>query len=118
MRADLRKYQILLLIFCSIVIFLLNFNSKGTTTDSVNVLITRDSLKNVKLGLELYKAEFGEYPRTLDEFVLRKEITDRSVIEDAWGNDYHYVRLNGEYILFSNGRDNKPYTTDDIHPEK
>jgi hypothetical protein len=49
---------------------------------------------------------------------MRKGITDRSVIEDAWGNDYHYVRLNGEYILFSNGRDNKPYTTDDVHPEE
>jgi len=105
--ADIKKHQILCLLFCLIIIFLLNFNSKGTTTDSVNVLITRDSLKNVKLGLELYKREFGEYPQTLDEFVMRKGITDRSVIKDAWGNDYHYVRLNSEYILFSNGRDNK-----------
>jgi len=89
-------------------------NSKGTTKDTVNAHITRESLKNVQLALELYKREFGSFPETLDELLSRKNITERSIIEDAWGRTYHYVKIGDAYELFSTGRDGRPFTPDDV----
>lgn len=91
-------------------------DSKGTTKDNVNAHITRESIKNVELALSLYRREFGSYPETLDELLSRKNISDRSIIEDAWGDTYHYVKIGDTYELFSNGRDGTPFTPDDIHP--
>ena len=91
-------------------------DSKGTTKDIVNAHITRTGLKNVKIALSLYRTEFGEYPVTLDELLMRKGISERSIIEDAWGRTYYYVKIEDTYSLFSKGRDGKPYTSDDIHP--
>jgi hypothetical protein len=93
-------------------------NEKGTAKDSVNAMITRTTLKNITIGLALYHQQFGEYPKTLSEFLVRKGITDRSVIEDGWGRTLHYTKVNDGYILFSNGRDGKPFTDDDLYPEK
>jgi len=90
--------------------------SKRTTKDVVNTFITRESIKNINLALELYHNEFGEYPVTLDELLFRKGIQDRSIIEDAWGKTYHYTKLDDTYIIFSLGGDGKPYTPDDVHP--
>ncbi len=101
---------------CILILFIFNCNSRGTTTDSVNILVTRDSLKNVEIALELYKREFGEYPESLEELLIRKGITNRNIIQDAWGRPYHYVKTVDSYILFSKGRDKKPYTPDDVHP--
>lgn len=89
----------------------------STVQEDVNRLITRDGLRTMQIALELYRRETGAYPRTLEEILRRKNITDRSVIQDAWGNPYHYTLLNGEYQLFSVGADGKAFTGDDIHPE-
>jgi hypothetical protein len=115
-RAGRWRFLILLVLFSS-VLLCTSCNSKGTTKDIVNAHITRESLKNVEIALELYRKEFGNLPETLDELLMRKGITDRSIIEDAWGRTYHYVKLDDSYNLFSNGRDGKPFTSDDIHPK-
>jgi len=104
--------------FLLLVPFFNACDSKGTTTDSVNVLITKTTLKNLTIALELYKKEFGEYPRTLDELLVRKGITERSIIEDAWGRPLHYVKISNSYALFSAGRDKKPFTDDDVLPSQ
>jgi hypothetical protein len=91
--------------------------TRGTPKDSVNILITRDTLKNITIGLELYRQEYGEYPQTLDEFLTRKGITDRDIAKDGWGNPLYYTRLNNGYSLFSKGRDGKAFTDDDLHLE-
>jgi hypothetical protein len=90
-------------------------DSKGTTKDVVNAHITRESLKNVQLALELFRREFGSYPETLDELLVKKNIMEKSIIEDAWGRVYHYVKIGDTYELFSTGRDGKPFTADDVH---
>lgn len=100
---------------CILFLFI-SCNSKGTTKDNVNALVTRDGLKNVKIALELYRQELGEYPVTLDELLIRMGITEESIIRDAWGYDYHYTKIEDTYELFSVGRDKKPYTGDDVHP--
>jgi|GEM_PF-2429996 len=110
---------IIIMMFSLLLVPLFNAcNSKGTTTDSVNVLITKTTLKNLTIALELYKKEFGEYPRTLDELLMRKGITERSIIEDAWGRPLHYVKISNSYALFSAGRDKKPFTKDDVLPSQ
>jgi len=115
-RAKLLMFLLLLTILPCVVLHS-SCNSKGTTKDIVNAHITRESLKNVQIALELYSKEFGSYPETLDELLIRKGITERSIIEDAWGRTYHYVKIGDSYNLFSTGRDGKPFTSDDIHPK-
>ncbi|MFW6180898.1 MAG: type II secretion system protein GspG [Spirochaetota bacterium] len=89
----------------------------STVQEEVNRLITRDGLRTMQIALELYRRETGAYPRDLEEILRHKNITERSVIQDAWGNPYHYTRLDGTYQLFSVGADGKAFTGDDIHPE-
>jgi hypothetical protein len=107
---------VIIFLCISITLLYSGCGTKGTTKDIVNAYVTRSGLKNMKIALELYRNEFGEYPETLDELLMRKGITERSIIEDAWGNTYHYVKKGDTYDLFSNGRDGKPFTSDDIHP--
>ncbi len=90
--------------------------SRKTPTDSVNSLITHDGLKTMSLALELYKREFGEYPDTLEELFKNKNIQDTGILKDAWGRPYYYEKLSGHYVLFSAGKDGKPFTVDDILP--
>lgn len=109
-----------ILIIISAGIFATQFVSCGkklSPKNSVNTLITKDGLKALVIGLDLYKKEFGEYPNTLEEFLRNKNITDRQVIEDGWGREYHYTKMGDQYVLFSNGSDGKPFTDDDIYPE-
>jgi hypothetical protein len=118
------RRRTILLLFTAGVLFGLLFGcdrEEGARSysprDSVNRLITRDGLKAMTIALELYKQEFGAYPDTLEEILRNKDIDDESVIHDAWGREYHYVKLGGEYSLFSPGKDGKPFTDDDIYPE-
>jgi hypothetical protein len=106
------------IIFGSLLLasFLGGCNPKGSPADSVNVLITKSGLKVMVLALEGYKMEYGEYPEILDQLLMRKNITEREVIQDAWGREYRYVKIAGGYVLFSLGRDGKPFTDDDIYP--
>jgi len=107
-----------LLLTVTVVLSVPSCNSKGTAKDTVNAFVTRESLKNVIIALELYRKEFGEYPKTLDELLLKKGIKERDIIEDAWGRTYHYVRTDDSYVIFSMGHDGKPYTKDDIYPAR
>jgi hypothetical protein len=96
---------------------LLNGCGKGKNASThTNIFITRESLANVKLAVELYRREFGEYPDSLDGLLSRKSIGDKRIIQDAWGRKYHYARSGDGYVLFSKGGDGEPYTKDDVYP--
>jgi len=111
--------RITCIITFSLFILFLIFSCKGKTSkDTVNAFITKDIFKNIILALELYKKEFGEYPKTLDELLQRKGINDRTIIEDAWGREYYYVRIKYSYKIFSLGPDGKAFTKDDLYPPK
>jgi len=103
-------------LFLAVLLSAVACNAKGTPKDSVNILITKDGLKTMQIALELYKNEFGKYPETLEEILRYKGITEQQIIEDAWGREYHYLRLGKTYVLFSKGRDGKSFTEDDIYP--
>lgn len=108
-----------LLLLCTLVPSALAAGCRrgSTVEDEVNRLITRDGLRTMQIALELYRRETGRYPGSLEDILRHKNIDDRTVIEDAWGNRYHYTLLNGEYVLFSMGSDGRPFTGDDIHPQ-
>ena len=112
----IKKCLFSLIFFILFLGLLSNCSRTSTPTDNVNALITKDSLKNIEIGLELYKREFGEYPETLDEWLIKKGITKKDIIEDAWGRKYYYIKVNDSYTLFSVGKDKKAHTQDDIHP--
>ena len=90
---------------------------RNSPADSVSILLTKDGLHTVEVALELYKKEYGAYPETLDEILMKKGITEREVIEDGWDREYRYIKMGPEYVLFSMGRDGKAYTDDDIYPD-
>ena len=113
-RRNYKRFFLPLLGFFLLLMLASSCNSKGTTKDIVNAYVTRESLKNVQVALELYRKEFGTYPETLDELLMRKGITERSIIEDAWGRTYHYVKTGDSTEIFSTGGDGKPFTRDDI----
>jgi len=110
----MKIFIFLLLISCFAIVILPACNPKGTPEDSVNILITKDGLKNISIALELYNKEFGQYPETLDELLLKKGISDKSIIKDAWGKPYYYKKIGDGYQLFSMGKDGKPFTKWDI----
>ena len=112
----IKQCLILLVIFIPSLGLLSNCSQTTTPTDNINTLITKDSLKNIEIGLELYRREFGEYPETLDEWLIKKGITKKDIIEDAWGRKYYYIKVNDSYTLFSVGKDKKVHTQDDVHP--
>jgi hypothetical protein len=116
MMVRIKKCLFLLVIFTPSIGFLSNCTQVKTPKDNINALITKDSLKNIEIGLELYRREFGEYPETLDEWLIKKGITRKNIIEDAWGRKYYYLKVNDSYTLFSVGRDKKAHTEDDVHP--
>jgi hypothetical protein len=84
--------------------------------DSVKKMVTRSGLQTIDLAVRLYHGERGRYPETLDEILRSKNISDRSLIEDAWGREYYYERLDNGYVLFSPGKDGEPFTVDDVYP--
>jgi len=90
---------------------------RNSPADSVSTLVTKDGLDTVEVALKLYKKEYGEYPETLEEILIKKGIAERDVIEDGWGREYRYIKMGEVYELFSMGRDGKPYTNDDIYPD-
>lgn len=108
--------KVLILLIAPFLVF--TCNSKGTIEDSVNVLVTQDALKNLTIALELYRKESGRYPKSLEELLIKKGISERSIIEDAWKQPYYYLKTEGSYTLFSLGRDGKPFTRDDVKPPK
>jgi len=110
--------RLFFILILALVLFFFGCESKRTAKDVVNTYITRESLKNIELALKLYHNEFGEYPLTLDEFLIKKGIQDRSIIEDAWGKTYYYTRVDDSYIIFSKGGDGRSYTPDDVYPSK
>ena len=84
----------------------------GAKSDSARVQI-----EAISTGVDLYRLELGKLPPDLEALVSRPSGEDRwngpylrkaSVPKDPWGNDYHYRSPgeNGDYDLYSLGRDN------------
>ena len=111
------KASIILLVTLTFSLpFLGDCSRVRTPEDNVSALITKDGLKNIQTALELYKSEFGEYPETLEELLIKKGITRKDIIEDAWNRKYYYLKIDDGYTLFSAGKDKKYHTKDDIYP--
>jgi hypothetical protein len=82
---------------------------------------TRSSIKNVLIGLKLYRVSLGEYPDNLDTLLVRREpygpgpfIDAPEIPKDGWGRDLRYQKEGGQFLLCSAGPDGLFDTPDDI----
>lgn len=64
------------------------------------------AVDDLRFKIEVYRAEHGLYPETLDM------VSKRS---DPWGNAYIYKQNSGSFIVLSRGPDGKEGTPDDIY---
>jgi hypothetical protein len=76
-----------------------------------NVRFAQLDEKALAEGVDLFVAETGHTPETLNELVPRylKEIR-----KDPWGSDYAYIRSGDSYDVYSYGPDKAPGSADDI----
>jgi hypothetical protein len=80
--------------------------------------ITRKNLTGVYNEVLNYKCRFGEYPDSLD--VLTKYssyLYINDILSKNRNDKFYYQVQNDTFLLFSVGRDTKPFTKDDIIPE-
>jgi general secretion pathway protein G len=81
--------------------------------DDAEVTATRAQMRNLEVALDMYRMNHSRYPATEEglEALLNPPDRDRGYIDnipkDAWNNEYmyRYPGENGEYDLFSYGRD-------------
>jgi hypothetical protein len=64
------------------------------------------AIENMRLNIEVYKFERGEYPETLEAV---------SNTLDPWGRSYIYKRAENTFIIMSAGADGEKGTKDDIY---
>jgi hypothetical protein len=61
--------------------------------------VARSQLSRLSAALEVYRAERGEYPQSLDALV-EASLATRADLRWPWGEDYHYRRdADGGYVL-------------------
>jgi type II secretory pathway pseudopilin PulG len=78
-----------------------------------NAVEVEVALKNVRIALENYRVEQGEYPESL-EILVKGGRLDKTGVVDPWGTPLVYQRPEpGKYVLKSLGPD-KQEGTDDI----
>jgi general secretion pathway protein G len=99
------------------------FNQEGTPK---RVLRTYDSLRNIRIALELFRRHCGRYPTTdegLKSLVRNPGATGwrgpyvQEMRPDLWKRPFYYRVAETNVVLYSGGPDRKPGTADDIRPE-
>ena len=82
----------------------------------------KEDLGRIQNALELHKKHYGYYPENYKELLSIGYLTDGDDV-DPWGNAFRYEALHSKeskrednYLLGSNGPDQKPDTKDDIEP--
>ncbi len=99
------SYYLLPLLVIAIA-FLLSLFSVFLDTGSIYRRVSASSaVDDLRFKIEVYQAEHGSYPATLD-MVSNKP--------DPWGNAYIYTQKGGSFILRSAGPDGIEGTPDDI----
>jgi len=105
-KKPLASYNILPLLVIAIA-FLLSLLSVFLDTGSIYRKFTASSaVDDLRFRIEVYRAEHGAYPATLDKVSQRT---------DPWGNSYIYKQGNSSFIVLSTGPDGKEGTPDDIY---
>lgn len=92
--------------FLITIVFLTSYTSMKVNRATTN------RLHWISQFLELEKAATNEYPYNLDCYEYKTI--------DGWKKPLIYKRINDgkDYVLFSVGKDQIPYTDDDVHTKK
>jgi len=85
--------------------------------------IAQSNLNDLVKNIEFYKLQNGTYPDSLQQVVTKDSFTsiyDPSQVSFTSDNQqqqvFQYHKKGNKYLLFSVGKDGKPYTADDIYP--
>ena len=106
---------------------------KSGTFDKLRTQSTEMFLNNLTIELQNYKCKYGRYPDSLEEVSKLNSmivITDifnqnnaknkfdkqKETLNDKKSGNYFYKLEKDSFILFSVGKDGKPFTEDDILP--
>lgn len=99
------------------------FNPGGTPK---RILRTYDSVRNIRIALELFRRHCGRYPSTEEGLhaLVRKPRAEgwrgpylQKMERDLWKRPFYYRRAATNLVLFSAGPDRIPDTPDDIVAE-
>ena len=105
-KKPMASYNILPLLVISLA-FLFSLFAVFLDTGSIYRKFTASAaVDDLRFKIEVFRAQHGEYPATLD-MVSRRT--------DPWGNAYIYQHDNGSFILRSAGPDGREGTPDDIY---
>jgi hypothetical protein len=107
----------LTVIIYSILGFSFYSMKKSGTIDSAVESFTKTNIKSVHTEILNYKCKNGKYPDSL--YQLRKDnayVFINDPFSESKHNEFYYKIENDTFILFSIGKDRKPFTKDDIYP--
>ena len=67
----------------------------------------------ISMYLEYYKMDYGQYPTSEEGLSALKKLPAcnrgwESLVRDPEGKPFHYRLVNGQYLIYSYGRDEKP----------
>jgi len=100
------SYNIIPLLVIALAFLLSLFSVFLDTGNLYRKFTVSSSVDDLRFKIEVYRAEHGSYPSTLDM------VSKRS---DPWGNAYIYKQDGGSFIVRSPGPDGKEGTPDDIY---
>jgi hypothetical protein len=105
-------------------LFYFGFVQKGGVYDDLRVQLSKSTITSLVQSIEFYKTQNGQYPKSLE--VLRKSLPENSLVlvhdptDVKLGGEpryYHYELEGSEnYYLLGVGKDELPYTSDDVLP--
>jgi len=73
-----------------------------------------DRLDELATEIEGFRETNGRYPTVLAELYQRANTARIRTLIDPWGTAFSYRRSKSKYVLFSNGPDRLPGTSDDL----
>jgi cell division protein FtsL len=98
------------------------FKNSENDFKSLYVELTKNQLHQLKNDIDIYKTNYGKYPKSLEELEKTNKfinINDPILLNKEDKNIktvFEYKCTNDTVVLFSVGHDGKPNTKDDIYP--
>lgn len=93
----------------------LNF---GSSSDDARNTDTRTAIGTIDQAIQIYRMKTGYLPKSLNDLTVRINGEDpllpHGILQDAWGNSFHYKVIDKKYTITSAGADGRMGSLDDI----
>lgn len=108
-------------IIVSIIVYgLFNYWDKHSSIFNAGLIEGNKATLNVLVKeIEFYKVQNGAYPDSLEQLNgddKKEDLFDPLASDSKKSNKFYYKIIGNKYTIFSSGRDQTPYTKDDIYP--